>query len=92
MIHAVSADLISEILRLGDALDWGGKLPLEWAFRKIARQGITGKRTNTSALFERATNLMAPLKPQPEMKPLDVDEVAAFLEDGGAFDKHFPGF
>lgn len=89
---ALSADLISEILRLSEPFEWGGRLPFEWAFRKIARQGITGKRINTANLFEKETGYSAPLKPNPEMKPLNLDEVSAYLEDGGAFQKKFPGF
>ncbi len=90
--YALQAELVSEILRLSEPFDWSGRLPFEWAFRKIARQGITGKKVNTTALFEKSTTFGAPLKPQPEMQPLDVDEAAAYLENGGAFQKHFPSF
>jgi DNA polymerase-3 subunit epsilon/ATP-dependent DNA helicase DinG len=89
---ALTADLLSEILRLSEPFEWGGRLPFEWAFRKIARQGITGKRVNTTALFEKETGYNAPLKPQADMKPLDIDEVAAYLENGGAFQKQYPNF
>lgn len=89
---ALNAELISEILRMGEPFEWGGRLPFEWAFRKIARQGITGRKINTTALFEKESIYTAPLKPQADMQPLDVDEVSAFLEIGGAFQKHFPAF
>ena len=33
-----------------------------------------------------------PLQPAAERTPLDVDGLAALLEEGGAFDAHFPGY
>jgi len=33
-----------------------------------------------------------PLQPAIERTPLDVDQLAAFLEEGGAFESHFPGY
>jgi ATP-dependent DNA helicase DinG len=93
--HALGSDLLSEILRLSEPFEWGGRLPFEWALRRIARQGITSKKgTNLSstALFEKPEAYSAPLKPHEDLKPLDVDEVSAYLENGGAFQKQFPGF
>lgn len=97
--YALSADLISEVLRLSESslpahsrVEWGGRLPFEWAFRKLSRQGITGKKITTQALFEKQTGYAAPLRPNADIQPLDLDEVAAYLEEGGEFQKHFPGF
>ncbi len=89
----LSTDLLAEILRLSEPFEWGGRLPFEWAFRRKARAGLVAKRGGqvTEGLFGKA-NYSAPLKPNTDPKPVDVDEAAALLESGGAFAKYFPNF
>jgi DNA polymerase III epsilon subunit family exonuclease len=39
-----------------------------------------------------ATEKTRPLQPTAERTPLDVEQLAALLEEGGAFEAHFPGY
>ena len=89
----LSTDLLAEILRLSEPFEWGGRLPFEWAFRRKARAGLVAKRGGhvTEGLFGKSS-YSAPLKPNTDLKPVDVDEAAALLESGGAFAKFFPNF
>ncbi len=94
-------ELVAEIVRLGDHLDWGAS----WIFRDVlrarSREAIGPKRARPAAdlgpMFPRAglfdRERLAPLVPDPEpVIPLDIEEVAAILEHGGAFSRHFPQF
>ncbi len=99
-IRQMPLDLLAEIVRLGDHLDWGG----EWIFRQVlrerAREKVGPRRVEDhdhGPLFRRGrapfdTRQPQPLIPDPEATPLDPEEVAAILEHGGEFSRHFPHF
>ncbi len=91
--YGLSGELLSEILRLSEPFEWGARLPMEWAFRRKARQGILPKKSSGSSegLFA-ISSYKAPLKPRDEMQPLDIELIASHLENGGSFQKHFSGF
>ncbi|MEX1247681.1 MAG: helicase C-terminal domain-containing protein [Anaerolineales bacterium] len=90
-------DLLVEIGQLGDELSWPG----EWTFRLALRQReaealAAGGR---DGLISRGPIFTTP-PPQtqrrrgdlPEPQPLDAEEIAAMLQHGGAFSKHFAEF
>ena len=88
-------DILAEIVRQGDDVDWDGR----WIFRQILRARIreplgamSGSKLDYGAIFGRAEILSQPLEPNKEIVPLDEDEVSALLEHGGAFAQKFPGF
>ncbi|HLE74126.1 MAG TPA: exonuclease domain-containing protein, partial [Anaerolineales bacterium] len=93
---AMPIDLLAEIGALGDEQSWNG----EWAFRQAMRQRAeemvaTGGQDNW---ISRGPIFTSPA-PQPrgrseaaEPQPLDSEEVAAMLQYGGAFSKHFAEF
>jgi DNA polymerase-3 subunit epsilon/ATP-dependent DNA helicase DinG len=87
--------LLAEIVRLSQEVDWLGYWPMRMALQnrsretsgKIARHGYDGP------LFaERPRGAPATLMPFEEPVPLDIEDVSAILEPGGAFAHHFPQF
>ena len=88
-------DILAEIVRQGDDVDWDGR----WIFRQILRARIreplgamSGSKLDYGAIFGHAEILSQPLEPNKEIVPLNEDEVSALLEHGGAFAQKFPGF
>lgn len=90
-------DLVAEILRLSEGLDWKGELPFRWSLQKMLHQGIKPKQ----GVIEAAGNLLyelskpektKPLVPHEITTPLDVDQLAEKLQPGGEFAQCFPGF
>ncbi len=90
-------DLIAEITRLSDRVEWGGG----WFFRHVmrlrAKEPIRAKRgggRTLGPLFDAAEALPPgpPLSAQGKETPLDLEEVGALLERGGAFEQVFPQF
>ena len=94
--------VIQEINRLAARVDW----PLRQVFRDLERdkarsafagsigQQLLAKGTldgeGSLSLFAREDT--PPLQPSSERKPLDVEALAAMLEEGGVFAQKFPGY
>ena len=92
---SMPVDLLAEIVRQGEPVEWDG----QWIFRQILRARIreplgakSGSHLDYGAIFGGTEILSQPLEPNPEIIPLDQDEVSALLEHGGPFAKHFSGF
>jgi DNA polymerase-3 subunit epsilon/ATP-dependent DNA helicase DinG len=88
-------DLLAEIVRASEPLEWGG----HWAFRRVlqarSREPVRARpasQASAGPLFVPAGRAPAALQPNQRLCPLDVDEVSATLEPGGAFSRHFPNF
>lgn len=64
----------------------------EDALRARASERASGRRTLDWMLEPRREPSPPPLKPAETPQPLDIDEVAAVLEPGGAFARHFPHY
>jgi DNA polymerase-3 subunit epsilon/ATP-dependent DNA helicase DinG len=89
-------DVIAEIARMGDQMDWGA----DYAFRQALKQ--RGREIATPT--KKARGYSGPLydnpppppieirEPQEHYVQLDVDEVSAILERGGLFSKHIERF
>jgi len=88
--------LLAEIVRLSEPLEWGGHWPLRQALR--ARSGeIVSSQADPhfydGPLFtEKPKKFPPPLQPVVEPSELDIEEVSAFLEPGGAFSNYFDKF
>jgi len=94
--------VIQEINRLATQVDW----PLHHVFRELERTkartafvGSIGQQLLAKGALdgEGSLTLFAreetpPLKPSPERKPLNVDQLAAMLEEDGLFAQEFPGY
>ncbi len=82
-------DLIAEIVRLGEPLDWGAN----WVFRQIltakAKEGIRPKRAQNLFSSSREQEKNPPLKPVTEPIKLNPEEVSSVLAHGGAFARYF---
>jgi len=103
-IRALPLDLLAEITRLGDPFDWGGDVIFRQVMRERAKEtlGAGPGGDGYGPLFEgmnrvggrvpRMDQRPAPLIPDPVPTPLDPDNVAAILEYGGEFSRHFPQF
>jgi ATP-dependent DNA helicase DinG len=89
-------DLLAEIIRKSEELEWKGY----WAFREAlqARSRETVKARQApqeyfGPMFEQFPERPpTPLKPGDTVHSLDPDEIAATIEHGGPFSQHFPHF
>jgi len=97
MAVKLPVDLLAEIVRLGEQLDWDGN----WFFQetlkaRIKKQPIHPKYIRNqnffNGLFLDEDILAQPLKPNSEIKPLDEEELSSILEPGGEFSKYFKNF
>jgi ATP-dependent DNA helicase DinG len=86
-------EIITEIVRLGEVLEWDAN----WAFQQIlqgrAKEGIKAKKTTkkqSSSFFD--DSKFPPLGNPDEPLPLNTDEVASILEYGGPFSQYFETF
>lgn len=98
-LHRLAEDLplavVHEIVELGAEIDWGGAGIFDSV---LARR--TGSRPAEEvepieagpAIPPSSVPHLSPLTPAAEPERLDVDEVAAVIEPGGAFARVFPGY
>ena len=88
--------LLAEIIRLSEPLEWGGHWPLRQAMRTRTREIVSADSVRHIYKGPIFTNHFgrppAPLQPFGEPAPLDTDDVAAVLEQGGVFSRHFPHY
>jgi ATP-dependent DNA helicase DinG len=89
-------DLLAEIIRLAEPVEWNGYYPFRMALRARSKEIVSPKTVRhsyTGSLF----TVDRPIPPPPlqatnEPTSLDVEEVSALLEPGGVFARHFPQF
>jgi predicted DnaQ family exonuclease/DinG family helicase len=91
-------DLLADIVRLGEPLDWDANWFFQQVLRARAKEGVTAKKVRGNG---RAPKLkLTPADNLPPLRavdddrimPLDVDEMAAILEYGGPFSQHFENY
>jgi len=89
-------DLLAEIVRLSEPLEWGGYWGFRLALQERARETVGSRQApqqfNGQWFGEKPARTPVPLEPNQTLCALDPDEVAAVLEHGGAFSQHFPNF
>jgi ATP-dependent DNA helicase DinG len=89
-------NVLAEIIRLSEGTAWGGYWPLRQVLSARSREIVSASSVEHSyngPLFsEGRIRLPATLQPTQEPRPLDEDEVAAILEQGGAFSRQFPNY
>lgn len=91
--HQLPIDLVAELVRLSEGLNWRA----EWVFRKVLQEKIKepvkskkDSGTLSGPLFDKSEMPGSEsLRPNEVIEPLDIDEVAAVLDRGGIFAKHF---
>jgi ATP-dependent DNA helicase DinG len=88
--------LIAELLQLSEPIEWGAYIPLQEILKQRSRETIAPRKVRSTAvgpLFSSLnSNYSAPLQPNTEIYPLNEDEVAAILEQGGSFSRCFPNY
>lgn len=85
--------LVAEFVRLSDVFEWGARYVFSQILQSQMRQPVARKlgrqHTNLGGMFRRSDTPAPPLKPASPPLRIDEDEVAAYLEYGGPFAKHF---
>jgi hypothetical protein len=94
--HELPLNLLAEIIRLSENLDWSGYWPFRQVLKERSNEIVSPKSAQhhfQGSLFAESLNrLPPPLKPAEETISLDAKEVAALLEPGGMFGHNFPEF
>jgi ATP-dependent DNA helicase DinG len=88
--------LLAEIVQDAQGVDWDAG----WFFSQVLKkrsqetpQARQAKQQDYGVLFGEPSELLAqPLKPNPAMQPLDVEETSAILSTGGPFSKYIKNF
>ena len=93
MAHALPLDLIAEIVRLGEPLDWDANYVFHEILRARTKEGIQARKVKGKPkTLEQGDDRYPPLE-NPEMPgALNVEEVASILEYGGPFSKYFESY
>ena len=99
MATELPLDLLAEIVRLGEPLDWDGNYAFKEALKLRAKEQVKGRRVRSQEdagpLFdEPETGRKGGPPPGPVSEPLalDTDEVASILEYGGPFSQYFDAY
>lgn len=89
-------DLLAELVRLSESLDWGGYRAFRMALQARSKETIRARTIQKSAagplFLDRPVRSPTPLQPNQQLVAIDPDEVASFLEYGGAFSQNFPEY
>jgi DNA polymerase-3 subunit epsilon/ATP-dependent DNA helicase DinG len=88
--------LLAEIVRMSESVEWDGYTPLREALRARAKETISARQVRhgyAGPIFdtpvERSSGQLTPKK---DVVPIDPDDAAAVLEYGGAFQRYFPSY
>ncbi|MCX6082425.1 MAG: exonuclease domain-containing protein [Chloroflexi bacterium] len=90
-------ELLAEIVRNGEPLDWDGNYTFQNALRQRSREQVQAKQVKpqiSGPLFDEReyTGKIQPIGPVIEPLALDPDEVASVLEYGGPFSRYFEAY
>jgi len=81
---------------LSEPIEWGGFIPFQEILRSRSREKVSAQAQDNvfkGPLFSHIRAKTGPaLQPVDEPTPLDMDDVAALLEQGGAFSRFFPEY
>lgn len=91
--HQLPINLLAELVRMGEPLDWQANWALQQILRQRAKEPVQAKMGSGGThgpLFEKpksADNLQ--VGSEPGQVELDIEELAAILEQGGQFSVYF---
>jgi ATP-dependent DNA helicase DinG len=100
----LSLELLAEIVRNGEPLDWDANYAFQQAMRQRAKEQVKGKKVGAGLVSAQGENQgqwfsdaeaggkISALGPVKEPLPLDPDEAAAVLEYGGPFSQYFGSY
>ncbi len=93
--RALPLDTVAEIVRLSQNVEWDAA----WVFEDILRQRLRHESPVRRAYgpyppawFESEAKDLSPLPPPKEVRPLDAEHVASYLQHGGPFSRYFAAF
>jgi DNA polymerase-3 subunit epsilon/ATP-dependent DNA helicase DinG len=96
MAGELPIELLAEIVRLSEPLDWKATWVFQQALQRRAREGVRPKAARHASfsgpLFAPAAEEAPPLERSESPTPLDPDEVASILEYGGPFSRYFQAY
>ncbi|HUH95753.1 MAG TPA: helicase C-terminal domain-containing protein [Anaerolineales bacterium] len=92
MIQALPLELIAEIVRLGEPLDWDANPVFQEVLRARAKQGIQAKKVKKDSAQWPEEDRYPPLQNPEKPDPLNAEEVASILEYGGPFSQYFESY
>ncbi len=88
--------ILADLVRYGQDVEWGGSLALQAVYAaRLKKEGALVRTTNVRfpSLEPVLRSVPIPtLSPREEPKPLNGDEIAALVDDGGPFARAFPGY
>ncbi|MFP3854558.1 MAG: exonuclease domain-containing protein, partial [Anaerolineales bacterium] len=84
--------LLADIVRLGEDIHWGAGWLFEEALESQGEKPTAEEPRDLFAGFPELPEDQEPLSPVEEPSPLDIDELAALLQPGGAFADSFPEY
>ena len=94
--HQLPVDLVAEIVRLSEGLNWRGEITFRQVLQAQVRQPVKAKKGSQSAseglLQSPDEKHNGTLIPNDVIQPLDIDETSAIIEAGGIFAKYFPDY
>jgi ATP-dependent DNA helicase DinG len=89
-------DILAEIVRKGENLDWAGNLPFQEALKLRSREAIQPRKASPTKLpplwAEKPLSPTATLVAEDVHHLLDPEEIAAALQPGGLFSKQLENF
>jgi ATP-dependent DNA helicase DinG len=96
MAAELPLDLVAEIVRLSELVDWDEAQIFQDILRKRSKEGVVPKKIRAAShpgpLFDSDQKDFAPIQRNENPDPLDVEEVASILEYGGPFSKYFEAY
>lgn len=91
--HQLPLDLLAELVRLGEPLDWQANWALQQVLRQRAKQPVQAKKASGGThgpLFEKPDDGSdRQVGSESGQVQLDIDELSAILEQGGRFATYF---
>lgn len=94
-VLALPIELLAEIVRMSEGLDWDGSLMFNQALREKGRMPAEARHVRQEdygELFGGGAPSYPPLIPAETPAPLDADDLAAKIEHGGPFAHYFENF
>ncbi len=89
-------DLLAEIVRLGEPLEWETGRAFQAVLKARAKDGLKSKQTRGASLsglpLDPAQRDFPPIQRPEKPSPLEVEEVASILEYGGPFSQYFESY
>ena len=95
MAHELPLEVVQEIVKHGEPLDWDAGYFFEQVLRAKTREGVQSKKVRgkyPKTLEESDQGKYSPLKKVDDPKPLDEEEIASILEYGGPFANYFESY